>query len=47
MGKNMQSFPAATVKDIEEFWSSLMLVDELVGPEVKWIKAVLPRTPKN
>ena len=45
-GKNIQSFPAATVADIEEFWSSLKLVDELVGPEVKWIKAVLPEHPK-
>ena len=31
-GKNIQSFPAATVADIEEFWSSLKLVDESVGP---------------
>ena len=45
-GKNIQSFPAATVADIEEFWSSLKLVDESVGPEVKWIKAVLPEHPK-
>ena len=45
-GKNIQSFPAAKVTDIEEFWLSLKLVDESVGPEVKWIKAVLPEHPK-
>ena len=45
-GKNIQSFPAATVADIDEFWSSLKLVDESVGPEVKWIKAVLPELQK-
>ena len=44
--KKIESFAAATTAEIEEFLSSIKLVDETVTADVKWVKAVLPEYPK-